>query len=289
MIRLQVAVPYWFFIDFANKFLSCNPDVEYWDSFKLQGYRFNYRINISLSNPFNNSIENVSFYLAYKHNTEKQSDSEYKKYNLVLEYNPNKCYYRDGLLFDILIHFFGSVSDVIIKSFDIAFDYDVHINNFIYDRCSKRKELDYRSNGGRTIYIGSRGSNGSTKIYDKAVEQGIKNKDWTRIEVTFKTDLYISQCLGGIDLINIDCNNIPFIYVLNTDIVNKFDIVDKCCLLALLNKDVSLSEFSRKLKDKYKKILSTYCDNKIDSTSCDEIKSCLNNYVFVMYNNLFSM
>ena len=39
---------------------------------------------------------------------------------------------------------------------------------------------------GETLYIGSAGSTKRIRIYDKAAEQGLKNEDWTRVELQLR-------------------------------------------------------------------------------------------------------
>ena len=62
------------------------------------------------------------------------------------------------------------------------------IDNFVYDKNRKRYTYNMTGNNGRTIYLGRRGSNGSVKIYDKAAERGITDRNWTRYEVTLTFD-----------------------------------------------------------------------------------------------------
>lgn len=186
MVRLRVKVHKDFVENFNSKFLAHNPNVEFYETYKMKGFRENWRITqLSI---FENQ-EDFSFWMGYRHNSERASN----KYYLTLEYNPNKCM-EIGLLGEIINRFFCTIKTQIV-SCDIACDVEgVNIRDVVVDKLGKqcKKTFDYGGDN-ITYYLGS--GIGRIKIYNKAREQGLKNVDLTRYEVSIsiKEDIWSMQ------------------------------------------------------------------------------------------------
>lgn len=272
MLRLNVRVLYDDFIRFANIYFSESTSVEFYESFKSIGYRYNYTISEVVYLPFDLTSSN-NFYVAFMHN---MTGTSRVKFDLVIEFNPNKCDISCGLLNLILKTFFNDFFQIDIKSFDLAVDFKGYsIDSLVYDRQFKRRELDYRSNGGRTLYLGERGSHCSCKIYDKAAEQKLDCL-WTRVEYTLKPKISFF-CVAKKDF-DFDFN-LPIVNFLDLEF-NNIDIKDKCILLCIMRGDVQLSDFSRKVKDRLKKIIYSCTSVSVGNNCRDIFLNCLYDWVF---------
>lgn len=285
MLRLQTYISSDLFMSFANSYLSVNPAVEYFESYKAVAYRHLYSVKekgFELS-PFGYDMaatyEN-NFMLSYRHNTEKPTKI---KFALVIEFNPNKCNIREGLLNLILSNFFSNVYKIDVKSCDFAIDFKgFNINNVIWDREFKRKEVIYKGSSGKSIYLGERSSDGSTKIYDKGAEQRV-SYDWVRYEMTSKFDcLSFSDCYN-FDSINISSKPPKAYFVSNVDCIN--DIKMKCCVMCLLRGDFILSDFPKYLRKKIELIISDYSVYVVDECCINQFKRVLKDF-FDFYINV---
>jgi len=77
---------------------------------------------------------------------------------------------------------------------DTEIDFSYFYNKYIkgqyscrYDKKHCRQNVDANKRG--TLYFGKRGGNTMFRIYDKALEQGIEDKVWTRIELEAKGEV----------------------------------------------------------------------------------------------------
>lgn len=137
------------------------PEVKYWQSFKHSDYRHNATWELGDS----------SLYIGLQHNSKKPNNYV----DMKLEYNPNKLSIPPELQFII-----GYAKTFKIKSFDLAVDIPENMDKITF--LEGRKQINYYKG---TYYIGER-KNG-IKIYDKALEQGIKG-NLTRIEYRVPID-----------------------------------------------------------------------------------------------------
>lgn len=288
MIRLQTYVSSDVFMSYANSVLAFNSFVEYFESFRAVAYRHLYSIseNGFEASPFSDDLVCIyenNFILAYRHNTENSSKS---KFSLVIKFNPNKCNIREGLLFDILNRFYADVSNVDVKSCDFAIDFKgISIDNVLWDKKRKQREVVYKGNQGKTIYLGERGSNGSTKIYDKAAEQKI-NGDWSRYETTVKFDLLpFSDCFSK-DKIDITAK-LPTAYFVDYSSIDC-DIKLKCCLMCILRGDFVLSDFPKYLRKKITDILNCKSVTVVDDSCISSFKGVLSDF-FSFYCDVISV
>jgi hypothetical protein len=165
-------------------------------------------------------------------------NSKNKKYNIdyKVEYNPNKIMHYEKIKSMLKIS-----HTIELKYIDIAVDLDVPISNILILNNNRDMNI-YKG----TYYIGER-SNG-IKIYDKAKEQKIKDRDWTRIEYRIK----IENMIKPETVINLYNAQFPEIKIIDNKL---YDDVESILLIEGLNNRPELyKKLTRYKKDKMKKI-----------------------------------
>lgn len=293
MVRLTVPVRMGEFTTFCNQFVSIHTGVKERRSSRTKDYRYNYSVEDFLFMS-QGEYEVMSewgqvtcnkFYFGYQHNMEEMSASELKKYNLVLEYNPNKCNTMKGLLRRILKRFFSDEQKVRFVSCDICCDFEnLTMDNVVVDMKSKHTFVDYRANGGRGFYIGKRGSNGQVKIYDKAAEQKLKDKVLTRWEVHLAfDDLYMNMILGRAISVK-EC--LPTVYFGGGQEMLIEDVKLRCCVMAIKNGTANIKEFAQKYREKIKPYLACTAQEVIDNSKCKELRNTIIAYCYELCKEL---
>lgn len=135
--------------------------------------------------------------------------------------------------YNALFDFILNTEGVKVTRLDIAFDdregllllneVAAGLRGFDYVSPFKTWEVSDDSDGGCTIYIGSRRSNFFFRIYDKAIERGYKDRScgpWVRVEAQLRLDRAESWLIGGhtpFDLIGLLSGYIRFIDPDRTD------------------------------------------------------------------------
>lgn len=271
MIRLKTHVNSVFFQHFQNVFLSIEPGVEYWESNKCSNYRYNWRISQS-EEYGRDKLNEFSYYLAYRHNMERHGLA----YDLVLEYNPNKCHLT-GLLSEILKRFFRGNYTVV--SADVACDFEVPIECLVFDKNGKSVYKYFESRTGRTHYIGE--GDGQVTIYDKAGESGLDGVK-TRYEVHFNVGctrelIHVFQFL----------HELPKVYYLPSEQISFDDMKENKTLAALLyavHHGYPVNDLSRIYRQKIK----SYFEIKGKEIVFDKkkIADCLISYVYQLGEQL---
>lgn len=289
MIRLVTRVQIGDFDLFNRQYLACNPSVNSYMKSRLQDYRYNFAVEetaLYMQMTGENGGDYVpcnKFYFAYQHNQEQIKTSELTKYNLVIEFNPNKCDIACGLLNRILKKFFNDVHETKVVSADFCTDIEgVPIGNVMVDRGLKRTYIDYQSNNGRTLYVGKRGTNGQVKVYDKAAELGLKNKVLTRYEchLVFE-DLFADMIMGRGFSIS-DC--LPKVYFdsgqekLDEELME--DVKLRCCVMAVKNGYANIKEFNRKYREKIMPYLENTAKVIIDNSVLKTIRETIITWFF---------
>lgn len=262
MVRLKTRVHNSIFRDFVVKNFDFNPAVTYWTNFKYLGYRHNWRIEQGpvtceyLDDGGNSRVsyigQDYSYWVGFHHNSEKPTD----EYNLVIEFNPNKCLLH-GLLDLILSAFFNSHS-VEVVSIDVAMDMPVNINRLIIDKYRKQiyKLFD---NGGddKTHYLGK--GDGRIKIYNKARELGIDG-DLTRYEISKDIRLPIGLVID--DRYKFEGELVPLGYI-EGESMNIDDRTLYSQYWAVLN-GFPISELSRRYREKVRKLINNHTSIEFD-------------------------
>ncbi|GEM_PF-5630675 len=285
MVRMVTKVTLDSFKDFQERYVPNNPCVKHYLGFKKQDYHYNFAIDemsaMSLLDleTCNTCYPNNRFYVGYQHNQEKLMDFGGKHYNMVVEFNPNKCDMTFGLLNVILKRFFHNVHDIRVVSADFCCDIpDIPLDNVTIDMGRRRSYCEMRRNGGRGFYIGTRGSNGNVKIYDKAKELGLENKTLTRYEchLTFE-DLYADMIMGRGFCIN-DC--LPTVYFDSGQMKLIEDVKLRCCVMAVKNGTAQLKEFNRKYREKIMPYLEDTAKVVIDNSVLKTIRETIISWFF---------
>lgn len=158
----------------ANKLFIYKNKIESWDSTRICDFYHNY----------NYTDEYCSFWFGFISNKEKSLSSgsslqnEYKKFNLTVEFNPNKV--KDNKL---LLHILKCSTNWYVKSVDFAVDIKTNILNVVgFDKSQKKCLMTYDCGGDdKTFYIGK--GNNRVKVYNKTNECNLLY-DLTRIEIT---------------------------------------------------------------------------------------------------------
>lgn len=186
---------------------------KFWITDKIMQFKYNWVIEIE---------EGKSFYFGFHHNNEKK-DMHDGKYNLTIEFNPNKL--KDNKL---VIKILSLSDDWYIKSYDIAFDLRININDIIYDMSGRNIEkIENRGFDNKTISVGK--NDGRFKIYNKKKESDLNILgDLTRVEISREVEDFP---IKNTKILQYD-NIFPSIY-LNNYIVSFSNYEDKT-LLGLL-------------------------------------------------------
>ena len=173
-----------------------------------------------------------------------------------LEFNPNKITSElQKKLLNILLSY---IKDVHFSRIDLAIDlYNYNLYDYNIVDLNPRKKAYYYDRTGKleTCYFGSMSSNKFIRIYNKGVEQKVKDKnfnievDWWRVELQLR-DTYIDTYLTGFK------DFLDGILIFKYYSVENLSFTDKACLDYLL-KDISrLGLLSKNARTRYKRIIN---------------------------------
>lgn len=173
-----------------------------------------------------------------------------------LEFNPNKI--TSQLQTKLLNTLLSYIKDVHFSRIDLAIDlYNYNLYDYNIVDLNPRKKAYYYDRTGKleTCYFGSMSSNKFIRIYNKGVEQKVKNKnfnidvDWWRVELQLR-DTYIDTYLTGFK------DFLDGILIFKYYSVENLSFTDKACLDYLL-KDISrLGLLSKNARTRYKRIIN---------------------------------
>lgn len=215
MFRLKTYINYSTYADLEFYLRTFHADKikKFWISDRIMQFKYNWSIEIE---------EGKSFYFGFHHNNEKKDEHE-GCYNLTVEFNPNKI--KDN---SILLHILDLGIKWYIKSYDIAFDIRVNINDLIWDMSGRNIEkIDNRGFDNKTIMLGK--GDGRLKIYNKKKESDLNILgDLTRIEISREVEDFP---ISDVKILKYD-NVFPAVYT-NNYIYSLSDYKDKT-MLALL-------------------------------------------------------
>lgn len=174
MLRLKTYITYREYndLDFYMRTYFKDKIKRFWISDRIQCFKYNWNIEIE---------EGISFWFGFCHNNEQKLPERLEpRYNLTVEFNPNKVNRNS-----ILMHILNMAGKWSIVRYDLAIDIHVSIMDIIFDKSGKRK-YKIVSNGydDRTIYIGTEGDK-FVKLYNKKKESNLNiTGDLTRVEIT---------------------------------------------------------------------------------------------------------
>lgn len=244
---------------------------KYWESDRIQCFKYNYNIVID---------EGISFYFGFFHNSEKDKDINSEDFNFTIEFNPNKL--KDHYLIRYLL---GQSSCWFIKSYDLAMDLKINIRDIIYDKGSKRKYNVFGSSpNNKTIHIGTKGRDMFLKIYNKKIESQLDiNYELTRVELSRICEDYPISDIKSFDF----GNNFPDIY-LNQYLYSLSDYKDKtlmACIYAVQS-GFSINDLSRTYKEKIKSLFEGGCKIIFDRISATNALIQVLYHYFAYLNNV---
>lgn len=215
MLRLKTYVDYTVYsnLEFYFRTFYADKIKKFWISDRIMQFKYNYSIEIE---------EGKSFYLGFHHNNEKK-DEHKGCYNLTIEFNPNKL--KNNVL---IMHILNLSGNWFIKSYDIALDVRININDLIWDMSGRNIEkIDNRGYDSKTVMLGK--GDGRVKLYNKKKESDLNILgDMTRIELSREVEDFEVR---KVKILNYD-NIFPNVYI-NNYVYSLSDYKDKT-LLALL-------------------------------------------------------
>ena len=215
MFRLKTYLDYTTYsnLDFYIRTYYKDKIKKFWISDRIMQFKYNWSIEVE---------EGKSFYFGFHHNNEKKDEHE-GLYNLTIEFNPNKL--KDNKL---LLHILDLGFKWYIKSYDLAFDIRVNVNDLIWDMSGRNLEkIDNRGFDNKTIMLGK--GDGRVKIYNKKKESDLNIMgDLTRIEISREVEDFP---IHDVKILHYD-NLFPSIYT-NNYIYSLSDYNDKTTLALL--------------------------------------------------------
>ena len=191
---------------------------------------------------------------------------------VILEYNPNKVKLSEVKR---LLEFPFKAREIDFMSVDIAVDMDcVELSDLVVKKWDNRvKYVDFGSSDVETKYLGAIGHN-HIKIYNKALEQKIKDIVWTRFEITLKK-------VGKYMNFEIPPFHLPKLYNRNFQsslIFEQLDNKDKFYFYSYLNNPELLQLLNFRTRKRVLSLVDDYLSEVVISES--EIRSVLKRYKF---------
>ena len=258
MIRLKTYITYGEFsnLEFLIDSVYKNKVKKMWLSDKVMCFKYNYTIELE---------EGRSFYFGFHCNNEKiQFFKNDVKYNLTIEFNPNKI--KDAPL---LLHILGMSGDWYLRSLDLAVDLKINILDLILSKSGKRT-LKSWSNGfdDKSFYIGT--GDRRIKIYNKKKESNLKDvNELTRVEVSVQFEDFR---LIDIKSFKLPEELFPEVYI-NDYLYTFSDYKDKTMLALLyaVQSGFPIDDLSRRYKEKVKELFKGGHQIRFSRKTADEV------------------
>ena len=269
MIRLKTFLTYSVFTEIEFRFKTCWSKYvkRYYTTPQMQQFFYNYVIEIK---------EGISFWFGFCHNNERRSFYEGAEYNFTIEFNPNKL--KDNEIIKYLLNLSGKW---FIKSFDLAMDLKININDIITDTSGRQKSVVFSYGfDNKTIVLGK--GDGRLKIYNKKLESNLNIMgELTRVEVSREfEDFPVSE------IKNFDYGNIfPSIY-LNNYLYTFSDYEDKTLLAILysVQNGFPIKYLTKTYKKKIKTMLEGGHKIRFDNKTATQVL-CKTIFHYFMNNN----
>ena len=265
MVKLKTRLK----VDYVEKIISLfssEPNCMYWEKRGIGDYRHNFKFE---------EAPGQRWYLAVQHNSAPKS----AKVDIVLKYNPNKC--KDVPLLEyVLANFYRNSPAVEVLAMDIACDIPVNILDLSF-RKGKRDMITYdKGSDNKTFYVGARGSNGYSKIYNKKRESNL-DYELTRYEITILPKMLISSMVNGCYQFDSDLL-LPICYVggFQFQLDDKLSGQDKLNVLACMENPNLLGLLEKRKAKKIRDILSLINPLPFDTAN---INSAILNFLETIY------
>lgn len=255
MLRVKTYIDYdkYSNLDFYLRTYFKDNIKKFWITDKIMQFKYNWVIEIE---------EGKSLYFGFHHNNEKK-DMHEGKYNLTIEFNPNKL--KDNKL---ILKILALSDNWYIKSFDIAFDLRININDIIYDMSGRNIErIENRGFDNKTISVGK--NDGRFKIYNKKKESDLDILgDLTRVEISREMEDFPIKNTKILEYDNI----FPSIY-LNNYIVSFSNYEDKTLLglLYAVQNGFPLKNLTKTYRKKIKDLLEGGNKIKFSNKLCTDL------------------
>lgn len=268
-IRLKTFLSYSTFteIEFRFKTVWCEYIKKYYTTPQQKQFFYNYVIEVG---------DNQSFWFGFCHNNERRSFNELSTYNFTIEFNPNKL--KDNKIVKYLL---GLSGKWFIKSFDLALDLKININDILIDSSGRQFDKVYTYGyDDKTIYSGK--GDGRLKIYNKKRESNLNIlNDLTRVEVTREFDDFPISNIRSFTFGNV----FPCLY-LNKYLYSFADYEDKTLLAILysVQNGFPIKFLTKTYKKKIKNLLAGGCKIRFDNKIATQVV-CKTIFYYFMKNN----
>lgn len=198
-----------------------------------------------------------------------------------IEFNPNKC--DKDSLFEVL----KRLKYPELTRTDLAFDFEEELSEYLIIDGLSRKSNIWRSGSGKleTFYIGAPSSDLRIRIYNKALEQNMKDAVWWRIEAQLRKGV-LDKTYNRFGIIPNPFDGLT----IQKEVMNEIkDIKKRAMAYYLMHEPNALGELSHPTRYKYKKLLADLAASKelkidmdaIYSTHWSELKKSIDQYVGV--------
>lgn len=247
-IRLKTFLTYSVFTEIEFRFKTCWSKYikKYWTTPQMRQFFYNYDIEIE---------EGKSFWFGFCHNNERRSFYEEAEYNFTIEFNPNKL--KDDKIIQYLLSLSGKW---FIKSFDLAMDLKININDLITDTSGRQRDVVFSYGYDNKTIVSGKGD-GRLKIYNKKIESKLNIPgELTRVEVTREFDDFPINDMASFKYDGM----FPSIY-LNNYLYSFSDYEDKTLLAILysVQNGFPVKYLTKTYKKKIKDLLQGRSQNKI--------------------------
>lgn len=190
----------------------------------------------------------------YMHNYKMENGAflqiDYKEDgNVRLEFNPNK--FRGQQNEKYLTEIIGQIVGADFSRRDIAVDlHNLKMNDYYYLDLGSRSLIEYKNRKKEleTVYMGSADSDERMRGYNKAIEQGLKNVEWVRIEAQLRREKARALYYNPFEKMRV-VKKYPEEY-------KKLSVTEKMAVTALMADESLWSELDKKTRKKYKELLS---------------------------------
>lgn len=223
-----------------------------WLSDRVMCFKYNFNIVIE---------EGKSFIFQFHHNNENKDEHE-GKYNLTIEFNPNKLKNNP-----LIMHILGSSGEWYIKRYDLAMDLKINPLDLIVNTGRKRDIHTWGSFDAKTYEWGK--NDFHTKVYNKKLESKLDIQGYlTRVEVT--------RCLEDYPVNRIAFYKYGEIFpeIYTSNYMFSFSDYNDSTMLAIIyavQDGFPINKLSRRYQEKLRSMLKGGYQIKFSKKSADDV------------------